>query len=70
MEINITAVNELIKNKFRNNKTWFAEVIGINNSYLNRILNGKAKTSGFKVCNTIINYCKKNNLDYTKYVSF
>ena len=33
MEINITAVNELIKNEFRNNKTWFAEVIGINNSY-------------------------------------
>lgn len=68
MKINITAVNELIKNNFRNNKTWFAEVIGVNNSYLSQILNGKVNTSSFKACNAIINYCKENDLDYNQYI--
>lgn len=68
MKINIIAVNELIRSNFRNNKTWFAEVIGINNSYLNQILNGKVNTSSFKACNAIINYCKENNLDYNQYI--
>lgn len=69
MKINIVAVNELIKKDFRNNKTWFAEVIGINKSYLSQILNGKVNTSSFKACNAIIDYCKDNKLDYNQYIS-
>lgn len=69
MKINTEAVKDLIKEKFRNNKSWFAEVIGVDKSYLSQILNEKVNTSSFKVCNGIIDYCKKSNLDYNQYIS-
>ena len=69
MKINIMAVNELIRNNFRNNRTWFAEVIGVDRSYLSQVLNGKVNPSGFKICNGIISYCKENKLDYSVYIS-
>lgn len=68
MELNIDAVLVLIKEKFRNNKTWFAEEIGVDGSYLNSILNGKAIKHSPKVCNGVINYCNKNNLNYKEYI--
>ena len=68
MEVNIEAIAELIKERFRNNKTWFAEEMGINYSYLHLILNGKRKPTSDKFCNAIIQYCKNNNLDYRKYI--
>lgn len=68
MEINIEGVKQLIKEKFRNNKAWFAEEMGVDYSYLYRILNKKRKANSFKLCNGIIRYCKNNNLDYNKYI--
>lgn len=69
MKVNIIAVNEFIKKNYRNNKTWFAEVIGINTSYLNQILNGKVSASSFKMCNAIVEYCRENNLDFNEFIS-
>lgn len=68
MEINIEGVKQLIKEKFRNNKKWFAEEIGVDYSYLYRILNKKRKANSLKTCNGIIRYCKNNNLDHNKYI--
>lgn len=68
MEAKIEAVVQLIKERFRNNKTWFAEEIGIDYSYLYLILTGKRKPSSSKFCNALIKYCKNNNLDYRKYI--
>lgn len=68
MNINIQNVNELINKNFRNNKSFFADEIGVNRSYLSDILNGNGKENSPKVCNGIIKYCKKNNMDYKKYI--
>ena len=70
MTINIENVNELIFQKFRNNKSFFADEIGVDRSYLSIILNGNGKENSPKVCNAIINFCKKNKLDYKKYIFF
>ena len=50
METNIAALQELIKNDFRGNKSWFAEEIGIDRSYLNEILNKRKSASSNKLC--------------------
>lgn len=70
MVINIEAVNDLIKTNFRNNKSFFADEIGVDRGYLSTILNGNGKEDSPKVCNGIIKYCKKNNIDYKKYIFF
>lgn len=68
MNVNIDKVNELINQKFRNNKSFFADEIGVNRGYISTILNGNGKENSPKVCNGIINYCKKNNIDYKQYI--
>lgn len=68
MEINIEAVLELIKERFRNNKTYFAETIGVDPSYLNSVLNKKAISHSPKICRNIKKYCKENGLNPDEYV--
>lgn len=68
MNINIDKVKELIFKNFRNNKSFFADEIGVDRAYLSTILNGNGKEDSPKVCNGIINYCKKNNIDYKQYI--
>ena len=68
MRVNIPNLNKLIKEKFRGNRTFFAETIEINRSYLNQILNNKIENNSSKICNAIIKYCEKNNLDYKEYI--
>lgn len=68
MRLNIEAILQLIKEKFRNNKTWFAETIGVDSSYLNSVLNKKAISHSPKICNGVMKYCQDNNLDYRKYI--
>ena len=45
LKLNIEAVLELIKQNFRNNKTFFAETIGVQQSTLSHILNDRNKPS-------------------------
>lgn len=68
MRVNIDAVLQLIKESFRNNKTYFAETIGVDPSYLNSVLNKKAIDHSPKVCNGVMKYCKQHNLDSNKYI--
>lgn len=68
MSINIEAVKELIRSKFRNNKSWFAEEIGVEKSYLYSILKGKKSNRSQKAITGIISYCKRNGLTYTEYI--
>ena len=68
MRIDIDAVNELIKEKFRNNKKWFSEEIGVDYSYLNQILNKKKIDHSPKIINGIMKYCEKNKIDSKKYI--
>ena len=68
MKINIQKLQKLIKEKYRGNQTFFAEDVNIDRSYLNQLLNGKITNNSPKVCNAVINYCEKNNLDYKEYI--
>lgn len=68
LKLNIEAVLELIKKNFRNNKTFFAETIGVDPSYLSSVLNSKAIDHSPKICNGVMKYCQENNLDYRKYI--
>lgn len=68
MEVNIQKLEELIRQKFDNNKTKFAETIGISREYVSKLLNGKKDNDSAKICNAIILYCETNNLDYKDYI--
>lgn len=69
MEINTKAVNDLIEEKYRGNKTWFAEELDVDRSYLSMILNGKKKKKDSKkIIDHLIIYCQKNHLDYKNYI--
>jgi hypothetical protein len=68
MRLNIEAINQLIKDKFRNNKSFFADEIKVDNGYLSGVLNEKKTSYSNKVCNAVIVYCEKNNLNYKDYI--
>ncbi len=69
MKIKREALKAHIKEKFRNNQTWFAEEIAVDRHYFNRVLNGREKATSPKICNNIIEYCKRNDLDYRSFIS-
>jgi hypothetical protein len=69
MKVNIEGLKKLIKERFRGNQTWFAEEIGVDSTYLSSILNETKKAESPKVCNAVITYCEKNNLNYRDYVT-
>lgn len=68
MKVNIEAVKELIKEKFRGNNSWFAEEIGMDATYVSTILNNPEKSKSDKLCNSLIRYCELHNLDFKKYI--
>lgn len=68
LRINIDAVKQLIKEKFRGNKSWFAETIGVDPSYLNQVLNHKKIDHSPKIVKGILKYCEDNNLDSKAYI--
>lgn len=70
MRIDIQALDLLIKESYRNNKTWFAEEIGIDPHYFGQIMIGKQKANSPKAVRGIVSLCKKKNIDYKKYIFF
>lgn len=68
MEVDVDKTKELIKLKFHDNISYFAEEIGVNREYVSAILNGRKTKESPKVCNAIIKYCELNNLNYKEYV--
>ena len=68
MKLNIEKVNQLIAEDYRNNKSFFADKIGVNREYLSAILNGNGNETSPKICNAIIEFCKRNGLNYDNYI--
>lgn len=68
MKVNISNLSNLIEDRYRGNQTFFAEEAGIDRSYLNQLMNGKIESNSPKICNCIIRYCEKNNLNYKDYI--
>ena len=68
MKVNIENLQKLIAEKFDDNKTKFAETIGISREYISKILNEKENNYSSKLCNAIILFCESNNLNYKDYI--
>ena len=68
LKINIEAVQELIKEKFDGKLANFVSELDVDYSYMNQIMNGHKSSGSKKVCDGIIAYCKKNKLNYNKYI--
>lgn len=68
MEAKIEKVEELIKEKFHDNNSYFSKEIGVGREYISAILNRRTSADSPKFCNALIAYCEKNNLDYKEYV--
>lgn len=64
----VDALNTLVAEKFRGNKTWFAETIGVDPSYVNQVLNKKAINHSPKMLKGFFSYCQKNNINPNKYI--
>lgn len=68
MRVNIVAVKEWIEKEFRGNNSWFAESIGMDATYVSRILNNPQKSNSDKFCNSLIKYCELHNRDFRNYI--
>ena len=68
MKLNIPAIIDFIDEKYRGNKSFFADEINIDRAYLTQILNKKKKDNSSKVCNNIIAYCERNNINYKRFI--
>lgn len=70
MEANVDSINQLIREEYRGNQSWFADDIGINVSYLNEILNKRKSSRSNKLCLALITYCERKKKDYKRYIIF
>lgn len=70
MEINIGALEKLLRDKFNNNQTIFAQEMGIDRTHVNKVFKNNGKGAGAMFCGAIIKYCNDNNLDYREYIIF
>ena len=68
MKIKIDMLQMLIKEQFKNNQYECASALGISREYLNKILNRVENLDSPKLCNSLIMYCKRNNLKEEDYI--
>ena len=68
MELNMGALNILLREKFNGNQAKMAESLGISRYQLNTILNTNGKCAGKKIFGAIIKFCINNNYNYEDYI--
>lgn len=70
MEVNIKELKNLLKERFNNNQTLFAQELGVDRTHVNKVFKNNGKGAGAMFCGAIINYCNNNDLDYKEYIIF
>lgn len=68
MEIKIEALLELLKQRFNNNQSVFAQTLGLERTHVNKVLKNNGKGAGAIFCGALIKYCKENELNYEDYI--
>lgn len=68
MALNVRRVYDYINEKYEGNMTAYARAVGLSASTITRLVNGE-NVAGAKVINKIIEYCKKNGLDYMEFIT-
>lgn len=70
MEVNIENLAKLLKEKFNNNQTIFAQEMGLERTHVNKVFKNDGKGAGATFCGAIIKYCNNNKLDYKDFIIF
>lgn len=70
MKLNILEIQKLINENFKGNISFFADELDISREYLSAILNNRKSSNSSRVCNAIIEFCIKNNIDYKRFIFF
>ena len=68
MEVNIGALNILLRERFNNNQAEMAKTLDINRHQLNIILNHNGRNAGKKVIGAIIKYCDTHDYNFRDYI--
>lgn len=68
MKINVEEVINLIKDKFNNNQTLFAQTLGIERTHVNKVLRNNGRGAGALFCGALIKYCNENGMNYENYI--
>ena len=68
MEINMGALNTLLREKFNNNQSEMAKILNVSRYQLNMVLNHNGKNAGKKIIGAIIKYCDENNYNFRDYI--
>jgi len=68
MELNMGALNILLREKFGGNQAAMAKEIGISRYQLNIILNTNGAHAGKKVFGAIIKFCKDHDYNFEDYI--
>lgn len=68
MELKIEKLNELLKDRFNNNQTLFAQTLGLERTHVNKVFKSNGKGAGAVFCGAIIKYCNENGLNYKDYI--
>lgn len=69
MKVNIEELDKLLKEKFNNNQTLFAQEMGIERTHVNKVFKNKGEGAGATFCGAIIRYCDSNKINYKKYIN-
>lgn len=67
MQINIEALERLLRNRFEGNQAKMARVLGISRYQLNAVFKS-GKCAGKKIIGSIIKYCDINELNFHEYI--
>ena len=67
LEVNVTALYTLLKEKFNNNQSLMAKALGVSKNQLNIVLK-KHKGAGADFCGAIIKWCECNGVYYKDYI--
>lgn len=70
MKLKINNIKILIETEFFGRQSNLVKTLNIDYSYFNQIMNNHKSPSSKKICEKIIEYCKKHNIDFKKYIKF
>ena len=68
MEINMGAINTLLREKFQGNQAKMAREIGVSRYQFNMVIKHNGKNAGKKFLGALIKYCDNNNYNFRDYI--
>lgn len=70
MKLNVEAIQKLVEDRFNGQLSKFVNELKMDYSYVNQIVKGHKSPGSKKLCDKVIDYCKRNNLDFHEFIFF